>query len=185
MKKSSAGGKLVRYTAEEIPDATPADLQRLRTVASGPIDTSEIPEWRGGGRPVLRNAQGRLVERKIGLIAQAILSQLDHRQMTRYRLWQEAKAHCPTLSESAVYSFLGGTRQIEVPYVEALMKAVGLEPLRRGETTSRIAAKKAPATQARKIIPVAPGKPVPPGKPKAASPGKPAAPRKPGKKSLA
>jgi hypothetical protein len=49
MKKSSAGGKLVRYTAEEIPDATPADLQRLRTVASGPIDTSRFPSGGAAG----------------------------------------------------------------------------------------------------------------------------------------
>ena len=113
-------------TASDIPDATPADLRRLRTAADDPVDTSEIPEWMGPRRPALRDARGRLIKRTIGPIARAILAQLGRQRMTRYRLWQNAKVYCPTLTESAVYGFLGGTRQVGVPYVEALMQAVGL-----------------------------------------------------------
>ena len=46
--------------------------------------------------------------------------------MTRYRLWKDARFYCPKLSESAVYDFLSGKRQIEVPYAEAMLRAVGL-----------------------------------------------------------
>jgi hypothetical protein len=46
--------------------------------------------------------------------------------MTRYELWKRARAHCPTISESAVYEYLRGQRQIGVAYVEALMRAAGV-----------------------------------------------------------
>jgi hypothetical protein len=46
--------------------------------------------------------------------------------MTRYRLWQEARRLCPTITTSAVYGFLGGSREIGLEYAEALMGSVGL-----------------------------------------------------------
>jgi hypothetical protein len=47
--------------------------------------------------------------------------------MTRYRLWQKAQAQCRTLSQSAVYEYLRGERDIGVTYVEALMAASGVK----------------------------------------------------------
>ena len=38
--------------------------------------------------------------------------------MTPYRLWKEAVSHCPTISQSAVYDFINGDRQLELPYAE-------------------------------------------------------------------
>jgi len=45
-----------------------------------------------------------------------------------------ARAHCPTLPESAVYEFLRGERQIGLEFVEALLAAVEIEVRSRDET---------------------------------------------------
>ncbi len=47
--------------------------------------------------------------------------------MTRYELWKKARAHCGTLSRSAVYEYLRGVRDIGVEYAEALMTAANLK----------------------------------------------------------
>jgi hypothetical protein len=47
--------------------------------------------------------------------------------MTRYRLWQKANALHPTLSQSAVYEYLRGTRDIVATSAEALMAAAGIK----------------------------------------------------------
>jgi hypothetical protein len=49
----------------------------------------------------------------------------DH-GMTRYELWKKARAHCVTLSRSAVYEYPGGVRDIGVEHAEALMMAADL-----------------------------------------------------------
>jgi hypothetical protein len=46
MSKKSVAGKLVHKTVGEIPPATSGDLDRLRSVMKGKIDTSDIPERR-------------------------------------------------------------------------------------------------------------------------------------------
>jgi hypothetical protein len=174
MGRPSGSDKFVRFSADEIPPATSEDLERLRVAADEPVDTSEIPEWTGGGSPVARDGRGRLVRRPIGQIGRAILEQLDRKQMTRYRLCRDAKFYCPTLTESAVYGFLEGSRQIEVPYVEALLRAVGLT-IRPAKVKNkakvmaksvgpgtvmekRVAAKAAKAAKATKAASVAPKK---------------------------
>jgi hypothetical protein len=100
-------------------------MARLRQAMEGPIDTSEIPEQRGAFHRLWRDSTGRLPTRK-SVIRDAIVRELDRLNMTPYRLWKEAKAYCPTLSQSAVHEFIKGQRQLELPYAEALMAAVHL-----------------------------------------------------------
>ncbi len=61
----------------------------------------------------------------------AIVRELKHLKMTPYRLWKEARVHCPTLSQSAVHEFIKGQRQLELPYAEALMMATHLGIVRK------------------------------------------------------
>ena len=125
MPKKSATNKVVRRKAADIPPATEAELARLRRTMDGPIDTSDIPEQRGAFHRLTRDSTGRLPTRK-SVIREAIVRELEHLNMTPYRLWKEAKAYCPTLSQSAVHEFIKGQRQLELPYAEALMAAVNL-----------------------------------------------------------
>jgi hypothetical protein len=128
MKKSSAStNSLVRSLPVEIPNFTLKELDRLEAALNRPIDTSDIPETKKLGPRVKRDTAGRLQKRPLRPICKAILSALGHRQMTRYRLWQKARTQCPTLSQSAVYEYLRGERDIGVTYVEALMAASGVK----------------------------------------------------------
>lgn len=88
------------------------------------IDTGEIPERRAFDR-LQRDATGRLPPRK-SIIRDAVARQAKRRHLTVYRLWKLARAHYPTLSQSAVHEFLKGQRQLELPSVEALLAAVDL-----------------------------------------------------------
>ena len=125
MRRKSARSKIVRRKAVDIPPATKADLARLSQAMEGPIDTSDIPEQRVAFRRLTRDSTGRLPTRK-SVIRDAIVRELEHLNMTPYRLWKEAKVYCPTLSQSAVQEFIKGQRQLELPYAEALMAALHL-----------------------------------------------------------
>jgi hypothetical protein len=126
--------KIVRRVASlPIPAPSEADLDRLRSLpepATRP-DETDSPPTKIGSAPVQRDTEGRLVrprpELANGKIRRAVLEQLGRRKMTRYQLWKTAKEHCATLSESAVYEFLRGQRDVQTQYAEALMAAVGLE----------------------------------------------------------
>jgi hypothetical protein len=118
---------MVRLSAADIPVSTSEELQRLKAAMDDPVDTSDIPETTGLGPRVKRDASGKLQKYQVGPIGKAILSALGRRGMTRYALWKKANALCPTLSQSAVYEYLRGERDIGVVYVEALMAAVGLK----------------------------------------------------------
>src|SRR5271166_3697327 len=120
-----------------IPDRTLGDLDRLEAAMNHPIDTSDIPETTKLGPRLKRDASGRLQKKPVSPIRKAILSALDHREMTRYRLWQRARAQCPTLSQSAVYEYLRGERDIGVAYVEALMAASGVTVLAKKPTAKK------------------------------------------------
>ncbi len=126
-KPSSKGNSLVSRSASEIPKPTPEHLAKLRAAMECPINTSDIPEIKQLGLRLKRDASGRLQKKPLGLIRKTILSALGHHQMTRYRLWQKAKAQCPTLSQSAVYEYLRGRRDIGVKYAEALIAVSGVK----------------------------------------------------------
>jgi hypothetical protein len=132
MSKKSIASKRVRKSAEEIPSASKADLDRLRAAMQGSIDTSEIPERRKFHR-LKRDSSGRLPLRK-SIIRDAVTRQMQHLHLTVYRLWRLARAHYPPLSQSAVHEFLKGRRQLELPSIEALLAAVHLRIVRRSVT---------------------------------------------------
>ena len=137
MKKPSASAsKLVRLSAADIPASTPEELQRLEAAMDQPVDTSDIPETTRLGPLVKRDASGRLQRNKVGPICKAILSALGRRRMTRYGLWKKANTLCPTLSQSAVYEYLRGERDIGVVYAEALMAAAGLKVVSKKQNPS-------------------------------------------------
>jgi hypothetical protein len=60
------------------------------------------------------------------MIREAVARQMKRLHLTAYRLWQLARAHYPSLSQSAVHEFLKGQRQLELPSVEALLAAADL-----------------------------------------------------------
>lgn len=126
MPKKSATSRTVRRQAADIRPATAADLARLRAAASGPINTSDIPERTGVPHRVARDDQGRRPSPSGSPIREAILAALERRGMTRYALWLAARGRCATLSQSAVYEYLRGRRDIGTRYAEALMQATGL-----------------------------------------------------------
>ncbi len=134
-RKPTPRMRMVRKSASEIAQPTARDLERLRAAMERGVDTSEIPEGRPGraGR-ARRTAEGKPVAPPESAIRDAIRRELGRRQITRYELWKRARAHCPTLPESAVYEFLRGARQIGLEYVEALLAAVELEVRRRHKT---------------------------------------------------
>ena len=133
-------GKAIRKKATEIKPASAADLERLRGAMDGPINTSEIPEKRGGFQRLKRDTQGHLPRRR-SVIRDAIKRELASRKMTPYRLWKEALSYCPSISQSAVYDFIKGERQLELPYAEALLAAVNLG-VSRQESTETVLRKK-------------------------------------------
>ena len=128
MPRKSPAGKLVRKSAGDLRPATGADLDRLRAAMRGRIDTSDIAERRAGPR-ITRDASGNLPPRK-SLIRDAVTAEMRRRKLTAYRLWQIARSHSPTLSQSAVHEFLKGRRQLELPSVEALLLAANLRVVR-------------------------------------------------------
>jgi hypothetical protein len=150
MSKSSKTGSLVCVSAADLPSPTSEELASLKLALSQPVDTSDIPEARTLGKRVKRDASGNLKKNSLGFIRQAILSALGMSQMTRYRLWERAQRHQPTLSQSAVYEYLRGERGIGVDYLEALMKAAGVKVKVKVQTrpTAKVASLKQQAKKA-------------------------------------
>jgi hypothetical protein len=70
MSKKRTGHKTTRKLASEIPQASAADLKRLRVAMAGNIDTGEIPE-RHEFRRLERDARGKLPPRKSTMEKQA------------------------------------------------------------------------------------------------------------------
>jgi hypothetical protein len=127
-RKSEVGEKRVRRSADPAPKTTAEDRARLRDAMKGPIDTSDIPERGAPFNRVERDAKGRLPPRtpRPSPIRSAIIDQLAQRKMNRNQLVKEAKGYCPSISQSAVYEFIAGRRDIQLNYAEALMQALGL-----------------------------------------------------------
>ncbi len=121
-------GKIVRRRAGAIPPITTEALDQLESMADDAIDLSDIPDLSQADR-LVRDELGQLPRRSV--IRDAVTRVMAERQMTAYALWKEARAYCPTISESAVSEFLRGRRQIGLDYAEALMAASGLIVVRR------------------------------------------------------
>lgn len=128
MSGKSMANKTVRKSAANLPAPSGADLARLRAAMAGDIDTRDIPERRKFDR-IQRDASGRLPARK-SMIREAVAREMRKLNITAYRLWQLARPHCSTLSQSAVHEFLKGQRQLELPSAEALLAAVHLRIVR-------------------------------------------------------
>jgi hypothetical protein len=93
-------------------------------------DTSDIPERTRRGRPVMRDAKGRLPTAIDSPIRDAILEELGRTGTSRYELWRAAQQHCARISKSAVYEYLRGERDVGTTYAEAMLKASGLKIVR-------------------------------------------------------
>ena len=126
MPKKSKVDNVVRRSVDDIPQPTSSHLSDLLTAMEGTIDTTDIPETRRTASRVRRDASGRLPKPRESPIRRAILDELERRKMTRYQLWVEARSYCETLTQSAVYEYLRGQRDIRLPYAEALLQALGL-----------------------------------------------------------
>jgi hypothetical protein len=127
MAKQSKASKIIHRSAGEGPVATALHLARLRETMRRPVRTDDIRELKRIQAPVRRDASGNLLARRLGPVGRAILESLDNHSMTRYELWKKARAHCGTLSRSAVFEYLRGARDIGVEYAEALMMAANLK----------------------------------------------------------
>ena len=119
---SNDKGKLVRYTASTLPKATQADLDRLRAIDENQIDTSDIPEQDLSSDKWITPAKRRQAR-----LRTAIDAEMKRRGMTRYQLAKVAQRYCSSLSESAVYEYLAGQRQVGADYIEAMLAALELE----------------------------------------------------------
>ena len=129
MPKRSGTGRTVRKSADELPRAATADLDRLRAKMAGKIDTSDIAERRRFQR-LKRDPNGRLPPRG-SVIRDAVERQMKRRRLTVYGLWRLARAYYPPLSQSAIHEFLRGERQLELPSIEALLAAAKLRVVRK------------------------------------------------------
>jgi hypothetical protein len=137
MSKQSRVEKTIRMSAGDGQATTARDLNRLKVTMDRAVRTDDIPELSGTEAPVRRDRYGNLPGPKFGSVRRAILESLDDHGMTRYELWKKARAHCGTLSRSAVYEYLRGSRDIGVEYAEALMMAADLRVVGHGGSRRR------------------------------------------------
>jgi hypothetical protein len=127
MPKPLRANNIVRRSVSEIPPEPSAEeLASVRRAMKRPINTLDIPEVNRFDARVQRDASGKLVRNPLGKLRRAILKRLDRLHMTRYRLWKRARAHQGSLTQSAVYEYLRGQRDIGTSSVEAMLEAVGL-----------------------------------------------------------
>ena len=118
---------MVRRRAGSIPPMTAQAIDRLESIDENSVDLSDIPDQSSADR-LVRGESGQLA--RPSQIRDAIAGVMADRHLTTYALWKEARAYCPTISESAVGEFLRGRRQIGLDYAEALMAATGLTIVR-------------------------------------------------------
>ena len=125
MNRKSPDKRLVRKSTKQIRRSTPAELAELAKQPE-PIDTSDMPERRGTCNRVVRDAAGKIIKPQQSPIRAAILAEVERRGISGHRLWKEARVHCDTLPESAVYEFLAGKRQVGLAYLDAMLEAMDL-----------------------------------------------------------
>jgi hypothetical protein len=121
---------------KSVSDRTPEDMARLKAAMDIPDEPGEDDEFPWDGPEVQRDASGKILRQPLGQLRTAILASLDDYRMTRYQLWKNAHAHCGTLTASAVYEYLRGTREIKSEYLEALLEAAKLKIVRMGGSSS-------------------------------------------------
>jgi hypothetical protein len=122
-------------SADEIPERTGKDLDRLKAAMRIPSRPLEDQESKNVGPRVQRTPSGDLPQHPLGRVRQAILKSLDRHKMTRYKLWKKARTYCDSLPVAAVYEYLRGTRNIGSEYVEALLLAAKLKVVERRKST--------------------------------------------------
>jgi len=133
-KKSGRGLKaerVVRMAAADIPLTPKEELDRLEAAMAGPIDTSEISE-REEIEPLVPDETGRLPRRR-SPIRVAVIRAMTRHGINASELCKRARVSCPRLSQSAVYEFLKGRRNIGLDYLDAILSALELEVAPRGE----------------------------------------------------
>src|SRR5437867_5019635 len=86
-------------------------LARLRKGAERNAKEESSVGLPDSSKRLRRDSKGRLPPKLKSTIRDAILNELDKREISRYQLWKLARAHCATIPESAVYEFLRGQRQ--------------------------------------------------------------------------
>jgi hypothetical protein len=125
-----SGDRTVRRR-DDIRRSSPEELARVAEVKDGRIDTSDIPEQLGPPNRVVRDAKGRIVGPTKSRIRAAILSEIERRALSGHQVWIQARKHCQTIPESAVYEFLSGKRQIGLAYLDAILETLDLTVSRR------------------------------------------------------
>jgi len=117
--------------AADIPLTPKEELDRLEAAMAGPIDTSEISE-REEIEPLVPDETGRLPRRR-SPIRVAVIRAMTRHGINASELCKRARVSCPRLSQSAVYEFLKGRRNIGLDYLDAILSALELEVAPRGE----------------------------------------------------
>lgn len=124
-EKSTDKSRIVRHTAATLPKRSPERLDALRRLAERPdeeIDLAEMPEVDLSDPKWITPAKRRQAR-----LRTAIDAEMKRRGMTRYQLAKVAQRYCSSLSESAVYEYLAGQRQVGADYIEAMLAALELE----------------------------------------------------------
>ena len=124
MPKKSVASRVSRKSAEEIPRATKADLDRLRAAMKADIDTSDILERKRFHR--LKRGENCKLPPRPSMTRAAVAKQMKRLNLSVAALWKRAHRYYPELTQPAVDEFLQGKRQLELSSVEALLAAVGL-----------------------------------------------------------
>lgn len=131
MSRKSSERRIIRKNPHEIRRSSPEELSRLAAASEETIDLSEVPERTGSAQRVLRDATGRISPPRASKIRDAVLAEIRRRGISGHQLWTEARKHCATMPESAVYEFLSGKRQVGLAYLDAILEAIDLTVSRR------------------------------------------------------
>ena len=122
---TETGSEVVRTAAADIPRTPKEELDRLEAAMAGSIDTSEISE-RQEIEPLVPDEAGRLSSLKSPIRA-AVIRAMTHHGINANELCKRVRVYCPRLSQSALYEFLKGRRNIGLDYLDAILAALELE----------------------------------------------------------
>lgn len=60
------------------------------------------------------------------MIRRAIEHERAAQDLTVYKLWQLAKPHAPTITQTAIGEYLAGQREVNTAFAESMLIALGL-----------------------------------------------------------